>query len=78
MGQNFHHLLPQAFNFCPELTPDLLGGQLKTSLRFGIDKVHDGFGLGQVYPTIDKGSESELSWFGKSGTLTKDNLQNLG
>ncbi len=51
---------------------------MKTSLRFGIDEIHDRFGLGQVYPTINKGSESELSWFGKSGPLTEGNLQDRG
>jgi hypothetical protein len=78
MGQYFHHPIPQAFNFYPKFSPDLLGGQLETSLRFGIDKINDGLSLSQVYPTVNKGPERELSWFGKTGTRTEDNLQNRG
>jgi hypothetical protein len=77
VSKDVQYPVPEPVNFLPESSLDLLGGDLKPSLRLGIDEVNNGLRLGQIDSAIDKGPEGEFSRFCEPCTLTENDLENL-
>ena len=61
VGEGLHEIIAQVMDALAEATGELFIGGGKCEVRAGVDKVADGFGLGEVDAAIDKGAPGEFT-----------------